>query len=243
MLSLLVYSTPALLLLTSHAATQRAATRAAGGATIRLAAGEEIFGNPGWAVVAQELDKLPAFTVSNEQGQPLQYEIEPGKPVGMFHANIIDAKKELADARTQYPDLGLDLIPVGLGNAYKLSCEGKALLIPDSREQASAKGPNGEAFPADALPLFGCLELSQQGENGEPCMPLFMTAQDAQDAIAQASAYEEQQTGEKPDLKIMVLSLERAVELLITVKGDTPSFRFVPPTSSLLFIQNYLKEN
>ena len=206
----------------------------------RLGAGKEIFDDPGWTVLATELDQLPAFSVANPEGQPLQYELE-GAAIAMFFADLDAAKGELAEARKQYPDMSLDIIPVGIGSAYKLACEGKAKLYASPAEQSSARGPNGELFPMDALPLFGCLELSQSGSTGEPVLPLFMASADAQDAVAQACAAEEESSGEKVELEIMVLSLERAIELLVTVK-DTPAFRFVPPAKSLEFIQAYLAE-
>lgn len=206
----------------------------------RLAAGPEIFDNPGWAALSAELDQCPAFSVANAEGQPLQYERE-GNALAMFYTDLDAAKAELSQARSQLPELALDIIPVGIGSAYKLACEGKAVLVPSRMEQAQASGPEGESFPGDALPLFGCLELSQRGADGAPRLPLFMSASDAQAAVAQASAAEEQESGEKVELDIMVLSLERAVELLITVP-DTPAFNFVPPTSSLDFIRAYLAE-
>ena len=75
----------------------------------------------------EDLDKLPVFTVANGEGQPLQYEVN-SQPMAIFYADVEAAKKELANAKSANPDLeGVDLIPVGLGSAYKLSCEKKAM--------------------------------------------------------------------------------------------------------------------
>ena len=86
-------------------------------------------GHRAWQSLSAQLDQLPVFTVANAEGQPLQYEID-GKPKALFYADIEAAKKELEAAQGMYPDIGCDLIPVGVGSAYKLSCEGKAELLP-----------------------------------------------------------------------------------------------------------------
>ena len=46
----------------------------------------------GWPRVKALLDRLPVFTVANEQGQPLQYEAD-GKPLALLYA---DAEGTLA---------------------------------------------------------------------------------------------------------------------------------------------------
>ena len=38
------------------------------------------------------------------------------------------------------------------------------------------------------MPLFCCMEMAQEGPDGEPVLPLFMNAADAKEAMAQATA-------------------------------------------------------
>ena len=71
--------------------------------------------SPKWSSVQDQLNTLPVFTVANKEKQPLQYEVG-GAPVGIFYADVEAAKKELASARQQYPELDCTLAPVGLGS-------------------------------------------------------------------------------------------------------------------------------
>ena len=59
---------------------------------------------------------MPLFTVANEKGQPLNYEVN-GKDVAIFYADVEQAKEELKASVEQFPTMGCDLIPVGLGGA------------------------------------------------------------------------------------------------------------------------------
>ena len=67
------------------------------------------------------LDRLPVWTVSNEQGQPLQYQsTEDGRPLALFYSCVDAARDELESARKEHPTLGLDIVPMGLGEAFRL---------------------------------------------------------------------------------------------------------------------------
>lgn len=147
--------------------------------SLSMAAG--FFEATGWKPLAAELDKLPVWTCANEDGQPLQYEREDGSPLAMIFAELGDAQKELANAQRMFPELGVDLIPMGLGNAFQLADEKKAMLIPGTDALNQAKGPEGNAWPDPTnVPLFGCLEISQTQPDGSPALPLFLSAQDAE---------------------------------------------------------------
>ena len=79
---------------------------------------------PGWPRVKALLDRLPVFTVANEQGQPLQYEAD-GKPLALLYADVDAAKSELKSAKEEHPSLGLDIVPMGLGEAFQLHRNGR----------------------------------------------------------------------------------------------------------------------
>ena len=94
----------------------------------------------GWPGVKDILNQLPTFCVANAEGQPLQYEAD-GKPLAMFYTCVDAAKAELADAKKEYPDLDLDIIPMGLGEAFRLARSGAAVLVPSARSLLAAGAP------------------------------------------------------------------------------------------------------
>ena len=101
-------------------------------AAVRLQAVEPIKG-VGWPQLQGMLDELPVFTLANEEGQPLQFKIGE-KSLAIFYADVEAAKTQLANAQKQSPDITCDLMPVGLGSAFKLSCESKAMVVPGIAE-------------------------------------------------------------------------------------------------------------
>ena len=119
------------------------------------------------------LDRLPVFTVANEQGQPLQYEAD-GKPLALLYADVDAAKSELKSAKEEHPSLGLDIVPMGLGEAFQLHRTGAAVLIPSQDSMEAAGAPKGASPLGQELPLFACMEMAVQGEDGKPVLPLFL---------------------------------------------------------------------
>ena len=193
---------------------------------------------PGWPQLQAELDRLPAFCVANKEGQPLQYEIN-GKPAAVFFADVDAAKAELAAARAEAAaDDECDLIPVGLGQAFKLTTDNSAMLVPGKAELKAAGAPPDADPRGQQLPLFACMEMSQEGPNGSAILPLFMCHADCAAAVAQATE------ADNPDeaLEIVGLSLDSVVERLSASDGE-PAFTFVPPASSTAFIDAYLENS
>ena len=78
--------------------------------------------------------------------------------------------------------------------------------------------------------------MSQQAEDGSPCLPVFMSWKDCKAAVTQATEADE------PDeeLEIVGLSLPSVVERLSTIAADTPAFRFIPDSASAKHISEYL---
>jgi hypothetical protein len=195
-----------------------------------------IFQQDNWPALAASLDQLPVFTVANAEGQPLQYEID-GNPLAMFYVDVEAAKKELESAQQEYPTLGCDLIPVGVGSAFKLTCEGKAALLPSEADLAAAGAPPGTSPMGQALPLFACMEMSQESASGTPRLPLFMAWADCAAAVSQAT----QTDAPEDKLEIVGLSLPSVVERLGSMDAsEEPAFIFIPPTSSSKFIAEYM---
>ena len=117
-----------------------------------------VFSNPGWEVLQRKLDRLPLFTVANPEGLPLKYQVGDAERA-LFYAEIESAKKELEATRAEKKDIECDLIPIGLGVAYRLSCEGKALIVPGEKDLLRAGAPQGAPALGQALPLFACMEV------------------------------------------------------------------------------------
>lgn len=197
-----------------------------------------IFGSDGWAGVKKALDMVPAFAIADQKGQPLEYDAN-GTPLAMFYVDIDAAKAELAEARISAgPDVLLDLIPYGLGEAFELCVEGKAVLIP-SVTALKAAGAPPDALPlGQAIPLFVCMEIMRETADGDAVLPVFLEADAANSAVRQAMETDGSQGG----LEVVGLSLHKAVELLCTVPS-TPAFQFVPAKRSMDHIGNYLAQN
>jgi hypothetical protein len=194
------------------------------------------FESAGWPQLQGELDKLPVFTVANGEGQPLQYQVGD-RPLAIFYADVDAAKKELSAATSQLGEGNCDIIPVGLGNAFKLSCDGKAMVVPGVAELQAAGAPPGAQPMGQELPLFACMEMSSDGEDG-PVLPLFMSHADCAAAVAQATDAD----GPEDALEISCLSLPSVVERLGGV-ADDPSkgaFSFVAPSASVKHVESYV---
>ena len=127
-----------------------------------------------------------------------------GKPAAVFFADVDAAKAELAAARAEAAaDDECDLIPVGLGQAFKLTTDNSAMLVPGKAELKAAGAPPDADPRGQQLPLFACMEMSQEGPNGSAILPLFMCHADCAAAVAQATE------ADNPDeaLEIVGLSL------------------------------------
>ena len=191
---------------------------------------------PGWEALSLSLDRAPVFTVANAEGQPLQYEIS-GSKYALFYADIEEAKAELEQAQTQYPSLGCDLIPVGLGSAYKLSVAGKAHLIPSKTELKRAGAPAEVTAMGQPMPLFACMDMTLDSDSG-PVLPLFLTWSDCRAAVDEAEALD---APEKP-LEVVGLSLPSVVERLGASDGQAPAIIVMPDRRASQYIQEYLGE-
>jgi len=172
------------------------------------------------------LDELPVFTLANAEGQPLKFQVGQ-RIIAVFYADVEAAKVELAKLDQ---DLGCDLLTVGLGSAYRLACNDKGMVVPGLAELRALGAPEDAQPLGQELPLFACMEMTKEGNEG-PVLPLFMSYADCAAAVAEASDAAER---EDP-LQITGLSLAGVVE-------DSPSgsFSFVPPSVSMEHITAYV---
>ncbi|KAJ1454972.1 hypothetical protein M885DRAFT_520882 [Pelagophyceae sp. CCMP2097] len=185
------------------------------------------------AAVLDELDEIPVFVCANGEGAPLGYDRE-GTTVSLFYVDVAQARRDVAEAAAMYPDLGLQMLPVGLGDAYARLREGSAIIVPGADDLAAAQDPDGEPWDADTVPLFGCLEMTKvRAEDGTRFCPLFLSAADAQVALANATG----STG--MSLQVVCVALPRAVELLenSTRSASGVAFELVPPAASIAFLR------
>lgn len=176
------------------------------------------------------LDALPVFAVANKEGKPLQYQVN-GQPMAVFYADIDVAKNELESAKSKNPTLECDIVPVGLGAANDLSESGKATIVPGLAELTAAGMPAGMPAFGQELPLFTCMEMTRETEEGGKVLPVFMSFTECEAAVKQAR----EATG--TDLQIVPLSLQSVLEH--TSSGGTP-LEFIAPSSSTDHISRYV---
>jgi len=193
-----------------------------------------------WSTALQkDLDEVPVFTCANRQGDPLGYERD-GKPLAIFFADAARAKQELEIANGKFPELGLRVIGVGLGEAYKRTREGSALLVASAEALAGA----GDDWDDAQLPLYTCLTLSQEQPDGTAATPLFLCPNDArtslENAISAAKAAGPLSSQMLEALQLMCTSLDTAIDVVLSgrekeVCGDR--FLFLPPSKSISYLQ------
>ena len=178
--------------------------------------------NPSWPKIQSLLDDaLPVFTVANSEGKPLQFQVG-GEPMAIFYADVDAAKSATETASAQ---IDCDMVPVGLGAAYSMACEGKATVVPGVAELTAAGMPAGVSPVGQELPLYACLQMSKETEAGDSVMPVFMSVQDCEAALKDAREAD-------PGLEIVPLSLPGIVKHLSALEDDKPAFEFVAPASS-----------
>lgn len=146
-----------------------------------------------WQALYRQLDQLPVFILADEARAPLQFE-RGGQAVAVFYESCVEAEAALLKAYEAYPELGLRVLPTGLGNALQLAREGgRGVLVPDPADLAAARALAPILDEAAAwgepgsLPLFGCPSMRKPLDDGRQGVPLFLSLADAQAALAAAA--------------------------------------------------------
>lgn len=196
-----------------------------------------LFGSEGWPAIKKDMNTVPVFCCANREGQPLKYQVQEYQ-LAFFFCDVEGAKVELAKAKKETSIEGLDIVPYPLGEVFQLASENQAIIIP-SAESLAAAGAPAEVDPiGQQIPLFACMEIMQQLEDGTAVLPLFFKLEEAQAALKMAL---EADGGDASDFEITGLSLEQAVESLATVP-ETPAFQFITPAASIEHIEKYLSD-
>ncbi len=203
-------------------------------------AADDIATHPKWPAIRGILDSLPCYACVNAEGSPLQYERD-GAPLAIFYADPDFAQAQLAKARAEYPQLGLRLLPAGLGAAFISSRQGQAVLVPAAAEEAAAREIGGAAWPADELPLFGCLQMRAPLPDGAPSVPMFMSSAEAKASLDAATRPSGGAPPGAPKLEVVCLPLTRAVQLSLSGELSEP-FQFIPAAASVQFTQRLLRD-
>lgn len=189
------------------------------------------------STAAAALNKLPVFAIANREKKPLEFKVGDVMKA-VFYADVAAAMDQLKTTKRESPDLyaqhGCDVITVGLGSAYKLACDGKAVIVPGVADLRGAGAPEGVQPMGIELPLFACMKMWKMDDSSKPVLPLFMSHADCAAQVAEANE------AEKPDvpLEISILSLSSVVEHLAEPSSD--SFAFVPPSASVEHFNTYV---
>ena len=152
--------------------------------------------------------------------------------MAIFYTDVAAATEQYVAARDTFPDLCCDIVTVGLGSAYKLSCEGNAMVVPGAADLRGAGAPEGAQPMGQELPLFACMELRHEGDDG-PKVPLYVSHADCAAAVAQAP-------GRSLEIDA-VLSLQDIVQELAGLDDLSSSeFSFVPASAAMQHISSYV---
>lgn len=214
--------------------------------SVRAAPNNDLFQSPGWESIRKELDQVPVFACANAEGQPLKYRVdmksknddasgETSFEVPLFYTHVEDALKELEEAKKNTPMTGMDINPYPLGGIFELWATDRAVIVPNKQAIMQAGAPPNANPMGQNVPLFACMEIAQEAENGKPVLPLFLELEDANEAVSQAVKMD---GGKAEDFEVVGLSLPEAVNLL--TNSEETAFHFVPPSSSLKHIRDYL---
>jgi hypothetical protein len=200
----------------------------------------DIFASDSWAPIQKDLDEVPVFTVATQEGNPLAYEVqaedETSHTLPFFYCDVAEALAELEGARNNTGLEGLDILPFPLGQAFKLWATAEAILIPSKAAILQAGAPPGTNPVGQQVPMFACMEIIEEGPDGQDQLPLFMSFDDANSALKLAVGTD---GGKVEDYDVVCLSLSGAVQQLATVP-DIPGFHFVAPSTSVSYIQEKL---
>ena len=207
-----------------------------------------MFESEGWDNIAENLSTFPLFSIATAQGNPVAYQISVGKEktfdIPFFYCDVTEALAELEKAQansakaTEGEDL--KLIPFPLEQAFKLWCDDKAVIIPSKASILQAGAPAGTNPVGQRVPMWACLDISEEQEGGlPPKLPIFMGLDDANTAVMEAVGGDRKKAD---DFEVVCLSLDGAIEQLVTVPEESPSFHFIPPSKSMTYIEENIEE-
>ncbi len=122
-------------------------------------------------------------------------------------------------------------------NFYFIFTPTVRVIVPNKSAIVQAGAPPNAITTGQKVPLFACMEIAQENEKGKPVLPLFFELDDANDAVKQAVSSD---GGNENEFEVVCLNLPEAVSLLANGMEESPSIQFIPPSSSIRHIQDYL---
>ncbi len=208
----------------------------------------QMFQSEGWKNIADDLSRFPLFSIATSEGNPVAYQITVGKEktydIPFFYCDVTEALAELEKAQGNSAKAtdgrNLQLIPFPLEQAFKLWCDDKAVIIPSKASILQAGAPAGTNPIGQRVPMWACLEISEEQEGGlPPKLPIFMALDDANAAVMEAVGGDRDKAD---DFEVVCLSLDGAIEQLVNVPEESPSFHFIPPSKSMTYIEENIEE-
>jgi len=206
-----------------------------------------MFESEGWKNIAEDLQRFPLFSVATAEGNPIAYQIDVGENtfnIPFFYCDVTEGSAELEKAQENSAKVTqgeeLKLIPFPLEQAFKLWCDDKAVIIPSKASILQAGAPAGTNPIGQRVPMWACLEISEEQEGGlPPKLPIFMALDDANAAVKEAAG---EDRAKVDDFEVVCLSLDAAIEQLVTEPEESPSFHFIPPSKSMKYITKNIDE-
>lgn len=186
-----------------------------------------------WDPIKNDLNMVPAFACTNDQGQPLQYDVGTG-PLAFFFLDIDAAKDELQKAKDDTKMEGLNLVPFPLGEVFEMAAKKLAMVVPPQKGIEAAGAPSGMNPLGQQVPLFGCMDVVETLADGTSMVPLFLSMDEAKEALNMA--LEGLPADEQSKFDVTVMPLAGAVQMQAT--NSDKSFTYVAPRSSLDYLQS-----
>ena len=180
------------------------------------------------AAIIAALNELPVFTVADKERRPLQFKVS-GRTIAVFFADVAAAEAQRSSVLSRYPDC--DLLAVGLGSAYQLSCDHKAVVVPDLVELRAAGAPADAKPLGQELPLFMCPKLTRV-DGGASATPLFMSHADCVRSAAEVGGAA---GGAEALGTIRPIALQSVVEQLSNPESE--AYSFVAPAAAVPHVQ------
>jgi len=165
-----------------------------------------MFESEGWKNIAGDLQTFPLFSVATAaEGNPIAYQItvkEKTFNIPFFFCDVTEGLVELEKAQEnsakvtqqvqgkggERQEKELKLIPFSLGQAFPLWCDDKAVIIPSKASILQAGAPAGTNPIGQKVPMWACLDISEEQEGGlPPKLPIFMCLDDANAAVKEAT--------------------------------------------------------
>ena len=142
---------------------------------------------------------------------------------------------------------GVDIIPFPLGQAFQMWASDEAVLVPSKQAVLQAGAPPGTNPIGQQVPLFACMEIAEEGEDGTARLPVFLALDDANQAVKEAVSADDGNVS-TDEFEVVCLSLSGIVGQLATAEqqpNNTPTvgYHFIPPSTSMKYIQEYLTSN